>query len=208
MAVAESLLAQGRAGRPTSPVGLTVMSDLTPGGAPAWPLVPNFPPDLFKGLAEYHAKYRPAYPPALLDDLVTRAGMSGSGRLFDLACGTGELALALRSHFVEVRAVDLEPDMVEMGRRKAEEIGANNVLWSVGHAEVVDVLEDQSRACRRGVRDGTARTPARVQPERATRGDDQLLLHSRPAASRRLINPARPSQWATAARDPLALPFR
>lgn len=52
-----------------------VMSDLASSGALTWPLVPNFPPGLFKGLAEYYAKYRPAYPPALLGDLVTRAGV-------------------------------------------------------------------------------------------------------------------------------------
>ena len=48
-----------------------------------------------------------------------RTGLSGRGRLLDLACGTGQLAFALRSSFAEVWAVDQEPDMVEVVAAKA-----------------------------------------------------------------------------------------
>ena len=48
-----------------------------------------------------------------------RTGPSGRGRLLDLACGTGQLAFALRSPFAEVWAVDQEPDMVAVVRSKA-----------------------------------------------------------------------------------------
>lgn len=108
------------------------------GSAPAWPLTPNFPADLFQGMARFYAQYRPPYPQELLDDLRTRAGVSGDGRLLDLACGTGELALSLHSHFREVWAVDLEPEMVDVGREKAERCGTTNVRWMVGRAEDVD----------------------------------------------------------------------
>jgi SAM-dependent methyltransferase len=106
--------------------------------APAWPLIPEYPPDLFRGAATYYALHRPAYPQRLLDDLGTRANVSGTGKLLDLACGTGEVALALHESFREVWAIDLEPEMVDAGRAKATKGGVANVRWMIGRAEDVD----------------------------------------------------------------------
>jgi SAM-dependent methyltransferase len=55
--------------------------------------------------------------------------------LLDLACGPGRLALDLASAFDEVWAIDLEPEMIEVGRRLAAERGVGNVRWQVGRAE-------------------------------------------------------------------------
>ena len=79
----------------------------------------TFSPDLYRGTAQYYDRFRLAYPDALISGLVRRTGPSGRGRLLDLACGTGQLAFALRSWFAEVWAVDQEPDMVEMVAAKA-----------------------------------------------------------------------------------------
>lgn len=102
-----------------------------------WPVVPSFATDLFAGTAEYYARYRVPYPQELIDDLRVRAGITGEGRLLDLACGTGGVALPMHSFFSEVWAVDQEPEMVEVGRQKAEKCGAANVVWTVGRAEDV-----------------------------------------------------------------------
>lgn len=67
---------------------------------------------MFKGTAPYYARYRPGYPPELLDRLATAAGLDGTGRLLDLGCGTGQLAVPLARHFDEVVAVDVEPEML------------------------------------------------------------------------------------------------
>jgi SAM-dependent methyltransferase len=79
----------------------------------------RFAADLFRGTAGFYDRYRLPYPDAMIEDLVHRAGVSGTGRLLDLACGTGQLAFPLRRWFREVLAVDSEPDMAEMVRAKA-----------------------------------------------------------------------------------------
>jgi ubiquinone/menaquinone biosynthesis C-methylase UbiE len=83
----------------------------------------EFRRDLFRGTARYYDRFRVPYPRSLVDDLAERSGASGTGRLLDLACGTGQLSFALRSHFEEVWAVDQEPGMIGVAREKAEAAG-------------------------------------------------------------------------------------
>jgi len=97
----------------------------------------RFAPDLYRGSAGYYEQYRLPYPEAMLTDLIRRAGISGRGRLLDLACGTGQLAFPLRRWFCEVWAVDQEPDMVEVVRAKAAAQGAGDVRPVVSSAETL-----------------------------------------------------------------------
>jgi len=64
--------------------------------------------------------------------------VSGRGRLLDLGCGPGRVTLPLARYFREVQAVDLEPEMVEVGRGEAVRLGITNILWCVGRAEDCD----------------------------------------------------------------------
>ena len=89
----------------------------------------RFRPDLYAGTAGYYDRYRPRYPAGLMRRLVDEAGVSGGGRLLDLACGTGQVALGLSSYFEEVWAVDQEADMVRVGRSTAARMGAANIRW-------------------------------------------------------------------------------
>ena len=98
---------------------------------------PNFPLDAFAGTAAYYLRYRIPYPEALIKDLVARAGITGAGRLLDLACGPGRVALALVSSFREIWAIDLEPEMIEVGQEEAAQRGVANINWMVGRAEDV-----------------------------------------------------------------------
>lgn len=113
------------------------MSRSTSGQGPDWTVNPDLPHDLFAGTAEAYARYRPAHPADLLDDLRQRAGVTGAGRLLDLACGPGRVTLPLAGYFNEVWAVDQEPEMIQVGRAQAERRGLTNIRWMVGQAEEV-----------------------------------------------------------------------
>jgi SAM-dependent methyltransferase len=97
----------------------------------------RFAADLYRGTAGYYDRYRLPYPEAMLTDLALRAGLSGRGRLLDLACGTGQLAFPLRRWFAEVWAVDRESDMVELVRAKAAAEGAGDIRPVVSDAETL-----------------------------------------------------------------------
>jgi len=84
---------------------------------------PEFRGDLYRGAARSYETYRRPYPQDLIDHLATRSGADRTGRLLDLACGTGQVAFALCHHFAEVWAVDQEPDMIEVATSKAAAAG-------------------------------------------------------------------------------------
>ncbi|HWA62975.1 MAG TPA: class I SAM-dependent methyltransferase [Caulobacteraceae bacterium] len=101
---------------------------------------PNLRPEAFAGTAEAYLRWRPAYPASLLGDLVARAAPPPTGAvLVDLACGPGRVALDLAAAFETVIAVDLEPEMVAVGRREAERRGVAHVEWRVGGAEDLEL---------------------------------------------------------------------
>jgi SAM-dependent methyltransferase len=89
---------------------------------------PEFRADLYVGTARWYDAFRLPYPRDLIDDLAARSGADGTGRLLDLACGTGQVAFALRGHFAEVWAVDQEPDMIEVVTSKAASAGQESRL--------------------------------------------------------------------------------
>jgi 2-polyprenyl-3-methyl-5-hydroxy-6-metoxy-1,4-benzoquinol methylase len=66
----------------------------------------------FRTAAAYYLRYRPGYPPALIDRLANAAGVDRRSRVIDLGCGPGSLAIPLAAHAAEVVAVDAEPEMI------------------------------------------------------------------------------------------------
>lgn len=102
---------------------------------------PRFRRDLYKGTAAYYDRFRPLYPPALLDDLLRRAQVGPGERLLDLACGTGQIAFGLHHYFAEVWAVDQEAEAVELARSKALHQGVGNIRFIVESAENLDAGE-------------------------------------------------------------------
>lgn len=101
----------------------------------AEPIKANFAADAYAGTASYYVRYRLPYPEKLLRGLLDRAGITGEGRLLDLACGPGRLAFALASSFREIWAIDLEPEMIETARKEAARRPAGEIKWMVGRVE-------------------------------------------------------------------------
>jgi SAM-dependent methyltransferase len=101
----------------------------------------EFDPDLYRGTAGDYDRFRLAYPPAMIEDLLGSVGPSGLGRLLDLACGTGQITFAMANRFAEVWAVDQEPDMIGVVREKAEAAGTPHVRALVSRAEDLDAPE-------------------------------------------------------------------
>jgi ubiquinone/menaquinone biosynthesis C-methylase UbiE len=106
--------------------------------APAMTEPANIRSDAFAGTSEAYLRHRPPYPQELIDMLTPR---SRSGRLLDLACGPGRIALRLAGAFDHVWAVDLEPEMIAAGRREAERLGLHNVEWIASPAEQLEAPE-------------------------------------------------------------------
>lgn len=99
---------------------------------------PTFRSDLYRGTSSYYDRFRLPYPDELLDDLCRRAGVTGGGRMLDLACGPGTVTFALCDRFTDVWAVDQEPEAIALAERKATERGVHNVRWIAGRAEDVE----------------------------------------------------------------------
>jgi SAM-dependent methyltransferase len=93
--------------------------------------------DLFAGAASYYARYRVGYPPALFDELAAACDLNGRGKLLDLGCGTGQLAIPLRDRFEAVVGVDASAEMIAEARRQAEAAGATNITWLAQPAEEI-----------------------------------------------------------------------
>jgi SAM-dependent methyltransferase len=103
----------------------------------------NFRSDLYRGTAGYYDRFRRPYPAELIDDLAARTSADGTGRLLDLACGTGQVCFALRGRFAEIWAADQEPDMISLVRQKAEALpGPARFEFRTAAAESLAVPED------------------------------------------------------------------
>ena len=94
-----------------------------------------YDPTSYLGSAAHYRYGRPAYSPELEAALTLEAGLDGSGRLLDVGCGPGVLAVRLAHLFDEVVGLDPDADMLAEGRRAAEEIAVTNIRWVQGLAE-------------------------------------------------------------------------
>jgi SAM-dependent methyltransferase len=84
------------------------------------------------GSVWYQSHYEPRFPAEVVRHLVRSLSLDGDGRLLDIDCGTGELALRLADWFEGVIAVEPEWEQVMEARRQAIE----------GHADRVRFLAD------------------------------------------------------------------
>jgi len=90
---------------------------------------------LFKGAAAYYERGRLPYAPGFVDKLTAVLGLDGSGRLLDVGCGPGILALVLAPLFVEAVGLDPDADMLAEAERLAARRKVTNVRWVAARAE-------------------------------------------------------------------------
>ncbi|MBJ6641641.1 class I SAM-dependent methyltransferase [Streptomyces sp. DHE7-1] len=85
---------------------------------------------LFAGTAVHYERGRLPYAPALVPRLAEVLAPDGTGRLLDVGCGPGTLALPLSHLFAEVVGVDPDPGMIaEAARRSAGGPAAGDARW-------------------------------------------------------------------------------
>ena len=65
-----------------------------------------YDPNLFAGTAQWYRRYRPPYGDEALAHVIGAFGLDRTGRLLDLGCGPGILAVPLSEHVSEVLAMD------------------------------------------------------------------------------------------------------
>ncbi len=100
----------------------------------------SYDPTIYRGSATYYAHGRPPYSRALVSTLAAEIGLDGSGRLLDVGCGPGVLAIMLADCFAEVIALDPDAEMLDAGARRAVDAGAANIRWVQALAEDIPTL--------------------------------------------------------------------
>jgi cyclopropane fatty-acyl-phospholipid synthase-like methyltransferase len=95
----------------------------------------RYDPAVYDGAAVHYRYGRPAYSPGLEALLAEELGLDGSGRLLDVGCGPGTLAVRLARLFEEAAGLDPDPEMIAEGRRAAQERGIANITWVQALAE-------------------------------------------------------------------------
>jgi SAM-dependent methyltransferase len=90
---------------------------------------------VFEGTAAYYRQGRKPYAPGLADALAAHLGLDGQGRLLDVGCGPGSVALLFARLFDSVVGVDPDPGMVAEAERAALEEEVDNTTWVRMRAE-------------------------------------------------------------------------
>ncbi|HEX8338656.1 MAG TPA: methyltransferase domain-containing protein [Pyrinomonadaceae bacterium] len=72
---------------------------------------------------------------AVADHVVRSARVRAGERVLDVACGTGNTALAARARGAEVTGLDLTPELLAVARRREAAEGLSGINWEEGDAE-------------------------------------------------------------------------
>ncbi|MFF3941557.1 class I SAM-dependent methyltransferase [Streptomyces phaeofaciens] len=91
---------------------------------------------LFSGTAAHYRRGRLPYAPGLAAALARELRLDGRGRLLDVGCGPGTVALELAHLFGETVGVDPDREMLAEARREAVERGVDDkARWVRARAE-------------------------------------------------------------------------
>lgn len=90
---------------------------------------------LFAEAAAYYDKGRLPNAPGLAEAFEKALGLDGRGRLLDIGCGPGTVALPLSGLFEEVVGLDADGGMIAEAQRLASERCVTNARWIHSRAE-------------------------------------------------------------------------
>ncbi len=89
----------------------------------------------FSDRVENYVRYRPGYPPEVLELLRAECGLRPSHLVADIASGTGAFTRLLLENGNSVFAVEPNAAMREMGIQQLESLGSNRLVSVAGSAE-------------------------------------------------------------------------
>lgn len=92
---------------------------------------------LYLGSAPYYLRGRLPYAPGVADSVARALALDGRGRLIDIGCGPGIVALLLAPRFAEVVGVDADQAMLTEADRRATETGVGNARWVRARGEAL-----------------------------------------------------------------------
>src|SRR5579859_3004541 len=92
-------------------------------------------PTLFAGTAMYYSRGRLPYAPAMSAAVRDALALDGRGRLLDVGCGPGPVALALAPLFEVVVGLDPDYAMLEEAAIHAAAAGVSTATWVCLRAE-------------------------------------------------------------------------
>jgi SAM-dependent methyltransferase len=101
------------------------------GGWETW----SWDESLFAGAAGYYERGRLPYAPGLADAFARSLGLDGHGRLLDVGCGPGTVALRLAPLFEAVVGLDPDAEMLAQASLAAARRGVGNAAWVRSRAE-------------------------------------------------------------------------
>lgn len=105
--------------------------------------------DLFDGAASYYARYRPGLPEGVINHLIQRFNLDGTGVLLDMGCGTGQSTFGLAPLFAKAVAFDMDPEMLRQA--EADPRTDSRIVWQLRSDKEVTTDEGPYRlvtACR------------------------------------------------------------
>ena len=75
------------------------------------------------------------------DRFVARVKPRPGERILDMACGTGDVAFRLAKRGARVTVADINPDMLEVGKKRAGERELTELDWKVENAEALSFAD-------------------------------------------------------------------
>lgn len=71
----------------------------------------------FSKIAEDYDAVRPHYPSELIQTLLRETGISGSARVLEIGCGTGQLTRYLAPYGFQIQAIDIGAALIEIAQK-------------------------------------------------------------------------------------------